>query len=324
MAAIVALVSFAAQAVTPALDLSDYQEKSGLIGTFKGGTVADPYFGLYALELAHRAGLNARKAESAFVKWGLANQQADGRFGRYCRTENVWAYCGRADSDDATLSRWLVSLTRAAEGKPFPPEWQSSFEKAKTALFTLKMKNGVFSVFSPSVQGYAGYALYKDNIEVLNAFETLSRLFKERQDSNHANFFENEASSLRKAIGVRFGKNPMNLKELALGARYDHVRFYPHQVAAPFASLEGYFSMSQADWSQWLEQSKKAWDENGAKDFPWGILALSAHQSGLPGVACDWLEQYKPNRSSNVRWNVLEEVSAQIILSKTRALADCN
>lgn len=308
---------------TSTLELKGYQDKGGLIGTFKGGTVADPYFGLYALELAHRAGLNIEQSEGAFVNWGLKNQLDDGRFGRYCLEGATWVHCGRADSDDATLSRWLVSLVRAANGAPLPVEWQQSFEKTQRTLFTLKMKNGVFSVFSPSVKGYAGYALFKDNVEVLNAFTTLSELFGRRNDVEKAEFYAKEAAMLKAAIAEHFGPNPMNLKSLALGARYGRVRFYPHQVAVPFASMEGYRTMSKGDWAQWLEQTQAAWDLNGAQDFPWGILAVAAYQDGREDVACHWLEKYKTNRTQNVRWNVLEEVSTQILLSKTKSGAEC-
>ncbi|MFO6426173.1 hypothetical protein ACLBOM_08445 [Escherichia coli] len=88
--------------------------------TFKNGDVADPYFGLYSLELARRAGMDIRKTSLEFIRWGILNQRSDGRFGRYCKLEGSWKYCGRADSDDATLARWLQLLVNMSDNKPLP------------------------------------------------------------------------------------------------------------------------------------------------------------------------------------------------------------
>lgn len=299
--------SLSATTAAPSLRLPAYQGKSGLMATFERGTSADPYFGLFSLELAHRAGLDVRASALAFIQWGLQAQAPDGRFARYCAPgRKAWAVCGRADSDDATLARWLQLLARTG-GPRMPAEWQDSFRKAATALLKLKLPSGVFSVFPHDTQGYAGYALFKDNVEVLNAFRYLAQA---HPDLGQVAWPE-EAWKLEQAMRAQFGDQPFGPLKLALGASYDRPRFYPHGVSAPFGWMEGYFEAPTTEqWQRWESENQAAWDAQATNDFPWGLVALSAALTGYWPAAHRWLARYEP-RTPGVRWNVLEETCLQ-------------
>lgn len=313
----------------PKLDIRAYQQPDGLVATFKSGTVADPYFGMYGLELAARAGLDVTDARNKLVQWGLRHQQDSGRFPRFCRDPSsspsasstptstpkapTWRACGRADSDDATLSRWLVLLVRAAPPGPLPPAWQLSYDKAWAVLETLRMGNGVYSVFPPGTPGYEGYALFKDNVEVLDSLRALASLHAGRGDHVQGRALEARALSLATAMAEHFGAEPVRLERLALGASYANSSFYPHKVAAPFAWLEGYTRPEAAQWQAWLDENTAAWDANAKADFPWGLVAVAAGKAGRYDVGCRWLERYRAQRKADVRWNVLEEISAQVV-----------
>lgn len=289
--------------------LVDYQLDSGLIITFRSGVVADPYFGLYALELAQRAGLDVRQTALRFIEWGLREQRADGLFERYCKKES-WQRCGKADSDDATLARWLQLLARQSTPQTMPASWQRSFDAAHDALMRLKMRNGIFSVFPPGTKGYDGYALFKDNVEVLQSFTFLATHFEQHGLVDKARLYDREARQLRAAMHKHFGSRPFELKTLALGARYDRERFYPHAVAIPFGWMEGYFEPpAQGAWPRWLAMYRQAWYDNAKQDFPWGLLAVAAWEGGEAHEARVWLDTYRVQRKRDERWNVLEEAS---------------
>lgn len=297
------------------LDLSGYQTSTGLIQTFKNGTVADPYFGLYALELSRQANMQIRPAEQRFITWGLAAQQSDGRFERFCLVQAKWAGCGKADSDDATLARWIHLLYAAAPpGQPLPKDWARSIALADAALTRLRMANGVYSVFMPGTPGYEGYALFADNVEVLGAFEKLPGLLQRRGDTATAALYAQRATALREAITVNFGSDPQNLHRLALGASYDKVRFYPHGVAAPVGWLEGYFSApTPKQWDDWAKLHYPGWLANAKVDFPWGLIAVASSRTASSSLAACWLERTRAQRQALTRWNVLEEVAAQVL-----------
>lgn len=303
-------------------NLAGYQDKSGIIGTFENGDVSDPYFGLYALELAHRAGLDVTEAREAFIEWGLKAQRDDGRFERHCKEAGQWRACGRSDSDDATLSRWMVLLARASTQWPMPAAWQKSYDKAEATLAKLKMSNGIYSVFTPDTKGYAGYALFTDNVEVLNAFQALAALYENKGEKDKAAKYAHQAKELTHEMHAHFGEDPLALKTLALGAKYSKARFYPHKVATPISWMEGYGQASDASWRQWLADSAQEWRANALRDYPWGILAVSAMESGREDVACQWLKDYADHKTKNIRWNVLEETSAQILIERFHQRSD--
>ncbi|EIE0340246.1 hypothetical protein LCT82_003332 [Salmonella enterica] len=299
---------------TELLDLSSYQTREGLLITFKNGDVADPYFGLYSLELAGRAGMDIRHPAREFIRWGILNQDSEGRFGRYCKQKVRWVYCGRADSDDATLARWLQLLVNMSGDKPLPPVWQSSFDRALKALMSLRMHNGIYSVFPPDTPGYAGYALFKDNVEVLNALERLAQYFHTVGDQTQARRFGTDARELRTAIGKYFGRNIFALKRLALNASYDKPLFYPHAVAIPFAWMEGYGPRpTRTDAALWLKKYDADWRAMAGRDYPWGLMALALLEAGDRSRAQRWLNDNEHWRQKGEHWNILEETSAQIL-----------
>jgi hypothetical protein len=315
LSSLLAFSVIAATAEPKALDLSGYQSEDGLIGTFKGGTVADPYFGLYVLALAQDAGLDVAKQRKAFINWGLAAQKPDGRFSRYCLQEAIWVACAKSDSDDATLARWIHLLYRDTPvSESLAPALRRSAELAEKALFGLELPSGVYSVFQHDTPGYAGYALFKDNVEVLSVFEQLAVISENRNEPSRARLFNEKAKKLRLAMSKEFVSFPEKTRLLAIGAKYKKEMFYPHAVAIPFAWLENHYPTPvMQEWDAWLKKYRGAWIQNATTDFPWGLVALSAHKSGLNVEAGCWLKRVRPLRAANSHWNVLEEVSVQIL-----------
>lgn len=311
-----ATTAAAAVPAKPRVMLSKYQLESGLIQTFAGGTVADPYFGLYALSLARAGGLDVTHAQARFIAWGLRDQSKDGTFSRYCKKAGVWASCGKSDSDDATLARWMHLLYSAApRTAPLPALWAASAQRAETALLALRMKSGVYSVFPKDTPGYAGYALFKDNVEVFSVFTQLSVLFAERGEPERAAEFARHATDLREAMKRNFGDKPFAMKRISLAADYDKWLFYPHAVSIPFGWLEGYYAPpTVSEWTQWENSHTQAWLANAKKDFPWGLMALAALKTGNPAVAGCWVQRHRNQSVTGQHWNVLEEVSLQILV----------
>lgn len=314
----------AEDAAPPSLRLGRFQSPEGLIQTYHDGVTADPYFGLYALDLADIMGLDTREAKQRFIAWGLQEQRPDGRFEKYCLKEGSWERCGIADSDDATLARWMLLLYTSKNWAEMPANWKSSLERADRMLMSLRMRNGIFSVFPHDTPGYKGYALFKDNVEVLSAFEKIAKTLQTQGHALESRTFLRRAEQLRKAMKEHFGDEPFALKRLALGANYPAPRFYPHAVAIPFGWLEGYFEQpTSAEWDRWLEQHEQAWLSNAKRDFPWGVLAISAYQTGRPDIAACWLQRHTPEWRSQTRWNILEEVAAQALQSKQLQASNC-
>lgn len=302
----------------PRLDLDAFQDDNGIIVTFKGARSSDPYFGVYPLVLASRAGLDVSKNAERFIAWGLKNQRSDGRFARFCKVGASWLVCKHPDSDDATLARWIELLYRVSDGRDIPPEWQASAWRAEKALMALRMPSGVYSVFPKGTVGYAGYSLFKDNVEVLSSEEALAQLMLARGDEGGATKWAARGAGLRRAIAQQFGTGP-KFKRLALPTDYTETRFYPQAVAMPFAMAEGYSAAPAAVlWPKWLAANRTAWKANAAVDFPWGILAVASIQAGDLETAACWMEKYRQNQLSGDHWNVLEEVAAQVIVAKTQ------
>lgn len=303
---------------TVALRLDEYQQADGLITTFKANVseVADPYFGLFGLVLAHRAGLDTSQVGAGVLSWGLKAQREDGRFERFCGTPGALTSCGRSDSDDATLARWLQVVAQEAP-RPWSAEVAESFKRAFVALQALRMRNGVYSVYPHDTPGYEGYALFKDNVEVLNALEALSHSPALKDDPVLLAQVQKAAKKLRPALHAAFGSGPTDFEVLALGASYAEKKFYPHHVAAPFAWAETYVTSAplqqREHWLQWLREHQGNWEAFAQKDYPWGLLALGAVQAGLPEVGKAWLERTQAQRKANERWNVLEEICAQAL-----------
>jgi hypothetical protein len=314
-----------APAAKPALNLAKYQLDNGMIQTFAGGEVADPYFGLYSLNLAEKGGLDVTRVRAKFIQWALAEQKPDGTFDRYCKKSNDWVRCGKADSDDANLVRWTHLLYASAPaGRPLPEAWQKSATSAEKVLMSMRMKNGIFSVFRPGTPGYDGYALFKDNVEVMSMFRQTAEVLTQRGDPARAAEYTRRADDLHQAMKSEFGHDPFNMKQLALGASYAKPKFYPHAVATPFAWMAGYYTApTQADWSKWLTLHTAAWLSNAKTDFPWGLMAVSALQTGAPAVAGCWAQRHGAQSKTGMHWNVLEEVSLQIIQHAKPAAVNC-
>lgn len=318
LAIVATTVGLASQPSRPVLNLDAYQDANGIIRTFKNGDASDPYFGVYPLVLAQRAGLNADRNARRFIAWGLAHQGEDGRFPRFCKVEGSWSPCKRADSDDATLARWIELLYRTAGDGPLPATWRQSIARAEAALLKLRLANGVYSVFPHDTPGYDGYALFKDNVEVLSAAEAIAGLLDVRKDADDARRWHARARRLRAAMEVQFGDKPFALKRLALPTDYDKKMFYPHAVAIPFAWAEGYIQSPGLQlWKHWLADNKEAWKANAETDYPWGLMAVAGAQAGDLETAACWMKKYRSYQQKDYRWTVLEESAAQVVQYKT-------
>lgn len=301
------------QAQATALVLDRYQDSSGLIRTFANGDVADAYFGLYALDLARRHGLDVSAPAQAFIRWGLSVQNPDGRFDGYCRSGGMWRTCRRSDSDDATLARWILLLHEQARGRKPPDSWRASIERSRLTLEALRLPSGVYSVFPSGTPGYEGYALFKDNVEVLSCFERLADLAIVAKDRQR---WRTQAVQLRAAMAVVFGSDYRSMKRLALPTDYKERTFYPHAVATPFGWLEGYFAApAPKEWIAWLSDNHENWSRNARNDYPWGVIAIEAVHAGDRVTASCWLSAYQRRRATLKGWNVLEEVTTQILES---------
>lgn len=320
------------------LDLTGYQDQSGAITTYLNGDIAEVYFGLYALELARKGGLDVSDVQSRFIVWALNAQRPDGRFERFRkvttqladgRVRTEWVAFGRPDSDDATLARWILLLHQATEGA-LPASWADSSARAEAALLSLQMGPkdkypGIFRVFPKGTKARNGgsldnYALFKDNVEVLSAFEQMHALLRRRGDPRAA-VYEERVRELRAAMVKWFGDDPFDMKRMALGAGYGadasrHTIWYPHAVSIPFGWLEGYFpEPTVRDWALWLADHREQWEQNAERDYPWGVIAYALLQTGPAHWQehnC-WLHRYTPNRENNKRWFVIEETVAQVI-----------
>lgn len=303
--------------------LGAYMTQAGALKTFSQGDVIDPYFGMLGLLLAKQFGLNDNFAANRFIHWVLSTQRPDGRFNKYCRKGYYWYPCGDSDSEDTTLARWVDLLyTQARDNgrRSLPASWHNSATVALSALAAQRLPSGVYSVFPSSKKGYAGYALFKDNVETYNSFEHIASIESSWGQARRARAMWARAKALKIAMLKAFGRNPLHLRRLALGASYNKVMFYPQVVAAPVAWLDGYFKGTPADWYQWLHTYQKEWFANARVDYPWGILALEALKVGDTNTAACWLAHSRIYRQTNTHWNLIEEISAQIVTLRTRGV----
>lgn len=300
------------------LTLDDFGGPLGSITPFKGGTYSDIYFGAYIYAHALELGITCPHVEK-FIEWSASLQEKNGFFSKVCQdkaTAALYASCGRADSNDATLSKWLEMFELHPNASTLKEKYKSQLQKAESALFSLKRKNGLYGVFPRTEKGYENYCLFKDNIEVL-------RYLKIKAVKSNSTKHEQMYKELLDAIKQNFGPDLLTPQKLVVGAEYDREMFYPHKVAAPFVLLENILTTAESEkfnWSAWLHKNEAAWNEQARIDFPWGTVALAALTSGRPDIAKKWIETYydieKDQPKAGVRWNVLEEFSAFVIKKK--------
>lgn len=300
------------------LTLNEFGGPEGKITPFKGGTYSDIYFGSYIYAHALELGISCPHVEK-FMAWSASLQEKSGFFGKVCQDKNVqglYASCGRADSNDATLSKWLEMFELHPNANELRTTYRIQLQKAELALLSLKRKNGLYGVFPKTEKGYENYCLFKDNIEVL-------RYFKIKAVKSNSSKHEQLYKELLDAIRLNFGSNLLKPNKLVVGAAYDREMFYPHKVAAPFVLMENILTTAESEkfnWDVWLRENEELWNEQARTDFPWGTVALSALTSGRSDIAKNWIAQYydieKGAPKPGVRWNVLEEFSAFVIKQK--------
>jgi len=158
-----------------------YLTPDGGVTTFLHGKTSDPYFGMSVVVWAQAFGLNATEVGERVIDHGLKTLRADGLFDKECEAAaGHWVSCWQADSEDATLAKWVEVLyvqARARGARRLPPAWQASAARALRALDRQELPSGIFSVFPPEDVAYAGYALYLDNLDVAQVFQTISQVF---------------------------------------------------------------------------------------------------------------------------------------------------
>jgi len=316
-----------AQASRPQLDLSAFQRPSGaLLTTPDHRSGVDPYFALKALWLADRLGMDVQRHWAPFAAWMVDHQEEDGRWSRWRVAdaadpgERRWLL---ADADDALLALWLHSVATLGLPEPLQATHRNGLRQAASWLLgpLMDVDLGVYRITAD-----ADVHLWMDNIEVWAALRSLAGAnlawsgpwaaavpWQRRADALAANMRRVFLSGAREVarVSTQHESRPPS--------------FYPDQVVAPFAWLHGWpaqpaqASVSPALAQQaWFRQHEAEWARNAEADYPWGLLAVAAWQSGDHAVVERWLQRSTPMRGGP-RWNILEEAAWQGLSLRRKA-----
>ncbi len=316
-----------AQAGRPQLDLIAFQRPSGaLLTTPDHRSGIDPYFALKALWLADRLGMDVQRHWAPFAAWMVDHQEDDGRWSRWRvadaadTRERRWLL---ADADDALLALWLHCVATLGLPEPLQATHRNGLRQAASWLLgpLMDVDLGVYRITAD-----ADVHLWMDNIEVWAALRSLARA--------------NLAWSGPWAAAVPWQRRAdalaVNMRRVFLSGEREGARvstqhdsrppsFYPDQVVAPFAWLHGWPAQagqptltSTPAQQAWFRQHEADWARNAETDYPWGLLAVAAWQSGDLAVAERWLQRSTPMRGGP-RWNILEEAAWQGLSAAMRA-----
>jgi hypothetical protein len=94
-------------------------------------------------------------------------------------------------------------------------------------------------------------------------------------------------------------------------ARYEN-EFYPDRVAQIFPLLYQLNdeSLAQLSFQKWINANGKEWFKQMYRDYPWGLVAITAlNMNDIDSASC-WHNRAEPMRYSK-HWNVLEEAALQ-------------
>lgn len=292
--------------VAPRLLLDGYVDDHGAITVVHGGDVVDPYFSMQALLLAKENGLDISEIVEKFARWLAPRQKPDGTFDRFCRTTDAnWVSCKTADADDALLAIWMKLLETLPQQLQKDVVLEKSYQISKSALEHLfQPSRGVYMVSPVYLHG-----LFMDNLEVWSLKSHL------RKSGRRA-----EADNLARAINATFW-DPVNKRFLVstqLEQSAQPAAFYPDHVAQIFPLLLGFSLLPEpasAYYRSWMRRHRAEWLQQGARDYPWGLIAvLALRQNDKVSAAC-WLRESQPLRHS-ARWAVTDEAAHQILVAR--------
>lgn len=284
-----------------------YQDRDGAITVYARGDFVDPYFATKALLAADAAGLDTREVASAWIGWLLPRQLPDGRFERYCRVASEWTACQDADADDAMLALWLELLHTMAPWHGIPPEWERSRAKAEQHLAGLRDERlGVYVISHAEP-----VALLMDNTEIYGALRTVARKLMLSGQWSAARQVSASADDLERAIVRVFWAGPTGGFRVSTQLSKTN-EFYPDIVAQLYPAMNGMpMPLVPAEaWRHWRDRHASSWATLEVDEFPWGLVALTAHRYGDADIALEWLERAEPLRNTP-RWNILEEAVFQ-------------
>ena len=300
-----------------------YQSDDGALVIEANGDYVEPYFATKALIVAQDAGLDVRNAAAGWIAWGLAHQEKDGRFDRYCRKQNEhWHSCGAADADDSMLALWLQLLYRMAPDHGLPTAWQASARNAESQLS--RLRNGRLGVYRVSSRNHV--PLFMDNVEVYSALQDIARAKSRFGDADGARETARQADRLASAIQHVFWSKRAHWYRTSM--QNHQPRFYPDVVAQVYpwlAGLNGPGQVISVAWKDWKGRFGQEWLNSTYDPYPWGLVALAALKTGDDSVVMCWLARSESLRYS-VRWNILEEAIFQALDNKfgRQRLADAS
>lgn len=305
------LVSASAEAST--LHMSGFQMKDGAITVNYEGNIVDPYFATKALLLAEDSGLHMAAPARRWIRWLLVRQRENGLFNRYRRADESapWEPYTRTDADDSTLALWLELLYR--NGRMSALEKKSA-ELAGNELEKLRdPASGIYYI-----SGERPVGLFMDNVEIYGAFRAISRRLAQSGQHKEAKQYAAMAATLKKNIQMVFWSDSQQkfLVSTQIRTNEESERFYPNKVAQLFPLLYAHAGKpAEATYKTWIANNRTSWLDMPRTDYPWGLIALIALHMGDRGSAFCWQAKSEPFRYSN-HWNVLEEVSLQIVKTK--------
>lgn len=309
-----------AQANSAALDLAAFQETDGAIPVVSGGDSVDPYFAIRALLSARQTGLDIGQVAPAWIDWLLARQQPDGSFPRFCRINEQWEVCAVADADDALVALWASLLFASAQCGELPPDWEKSARLALRKLNSLlDKKTGVYHISEA-----LPVSLFMDNVEIYAALRDIAQQQRCMRKPHAARKTLLSASRLRLAIKHTFHRSKAGHFEVSTQQATDMAQFYPGQVAQIYPVLlrMGDPKALKMLFAAWMYRYGDIWLAQEHDVYPWGMVALAAHEVGDRKTVACWLLQAQALRHSP-RWNVLEEAAWQALQPRTKGADQC-
>ncbi len=295
-----------------------YVRPDGAIMTFTSGNLVDPYFPIKSLLMAHDNGMDITKLALPWINWMLAHQEPDGLFMRYCIKKQpsgeVYEVCGPADADDALLAMWIELLYRMAPKGGMPVNWKLSADKAQYQLDSIFDSKRILFFISKSLQS----SLLMDNLEIYSSFKRIEKEAIRIGDSKTGIDYRAKAEYIRNGIVGNFWDNK-NKRFVASTQKRDDTSFYPDTVVQLMPMMHKLLipqiTSYNAFYKKWMKYHRDEWFALIGNDYPWGLLAVFAAKRNDIKTSHCWLQMATAYRGSNV-WNVLDEVSYQIVEAK--------
>ena len=267
-----------------------FRTDDGAYTTIAGEPFVDPYFVNKSLIVGMQAGLDLKDEIIAWQAWLLPKQRADGGFDRFCKTNNQWRACKKADADDSMAATTIQLLALAQERQwldtPAKNAAMKATAKANVLLDALyNSKTGLYRVF-PHTELY--YLM--DSAEVYDGFVAT----RQRQ----------KASALAKAIGTQFFKDG---RWEPSQPGYDVRQFYPHDLAPVYLWANGLIPAprANAEAAGWLSHHGERWLNRKADPYAWGLVAWQLRQTAPAAAAC-WRAAIRSNPPAKDNWTVLD------------------